>query len=88
MVAGGVAHVLQVIVLAPGAHAALRRGGTRVRPRFLAREDVLELDHARIGEEQGRVVARDERRRGNNGVSLGLEELQELLANLGGFHRG
>ena len=88
MVAGGVAHVLQVVVLAAGAHAALRRRGTRVRPRFLAREDVLELDHARIGEKQGRIVARHERRRRNDGVSLGLEELQELLANLGGFHRG
>ena len=88
MVAGGVAHVLQVVVLAAGAHAALRRRGSRIRPRFLAREHVLELDHARIGEEQGRIVARHERRRRNNGVSLGLEELQELLANLGGFHLG
>ena len=88
MVAGGVAHVLQVVVLAAGAHAALRRRGARVRPRFLAGEDVLELDHARIGEEQGRVVAGDERRRRNNGVSLRLEELQELAANLRGFHRG
>ncbi|MCY1305322.1 hypothetical protein D9M70_551180 [compost metagenome] len=88
MVAGGIAHVLQVIVLAARAHAALRGGGTRIGPRFLAREDVLELDHARIGEEQSRVVARDERRRRDDGVSLGLEELQELLANLGGFHRG
>src|SRR5690606_41171042 len=43
VVAGGVAHVLQVIVLAARAHAALAGGGAHVGTRILAEEHVLEL---------------------------------------------
>lgn len=88
MVAGGVAHVLEVVVLAAGAHAALRRRGALVGARFLAGEYVLELHHTRVGKEQRGVVGRHQGRRRNDRVALGLEELQELLANLRGFHRG
>src|SRR3546814_5495164 len=38
------------------AHATLRRRGAAVRPAFLAGKYIFELDHARIGKEQGRVV--------------------------------
>ena len=48
VVARGVAHVLEVVVLAAGAHAALRGRGARVRPLLLAEEHVLELHHAGI----------------------------------------
>ena len=58
VVARGVADVLEVVVLAAGAHAALRGRRAHVGPLLLAEEDVLELDHARVGEEQRRVVAR------------------------------
>ena len=86
VVSSGVAHIFKVIVLAACPHATLRRGGARIRPRFLAGEHILELHHSRIRKEQGRVVTRHQRRGRNDRMALGLEELQEFLANLGGFH--
>ena len=62
VMARGVADILEVVVLAAGAHAFLRRGGAIVGTLLEAGEDVLELHHAGIGEKQGRVVARHERR--------------------------
>ncbi len=61
VVPGGVADIVEVVVLAAGADAFLRRHGPVVGPLLLAGEDVLELHHAGVGEEQGRVVARHER---------------------------
>jgi hypothetical protein len=55
VVAGGVADVLEVVVLAAGAHAFLRGGGAGVGALVEAEEDVLELVHACVGEQQGRV---------------------------------
>ena len=58
----GVADIVEVVVLAAGAHAFLRGGGARIGALFEAGEDVLELHHPGIGEHQGRIVARHERR--------------------------
>ena len=58
----GVAHVVQVVVLAAGADAFLRRGGAHVGALLLAGEHVLELHHAGVGEHQRGVVARHQRR--------------------------
>ncbi len=77
------AHVVQIIVLARHAHALLRIGGARIRPRAQPQEHILELHHARVGEEQGVVAHRDQRHRGHDRVALLLEELQELSADLG-----
>ncbi len=77
VVAGGVADIVEVIVLAAGAHAFLGRGGARVGPLLGAGEDVLELHHARIGEHQGRVVARHQRRGGDHLMALAAEEVEE-----------
>ena len=63
VVPGGVADIVEVIVLAAGAHAFLRRDGARIGPLLDAGEDVLELHHAGVGEHQRRVVARHERAR-------------------------
>ena len=53
-----VADIVQIVVLAPGADAFLRRRRPVVRPPLLPGEHVLELNHAAIGEQQRRVVAR------------------------------
>ena len=58
-----VAHVLEVVVLAARAHAALRARGAHVVALCPAEENILELHHAGVGEEQRRVVARHERAR-------------------------
>src|SRR5690606_10779327 len=86
MVPGGIADVFQVVVLAPRAHAALCGRCPAVGPGVLAGEDVLELDHAGVGEEQRRVIARHQRRRRHDLVPFRLEKGQEFLTDLGGFH--
>ena len=57
VVARRAADLLEVVVLAGHAQAALRVHGPRVGALLDAAEDVLELDHAAVGEEQ-RLVAR------------------------------
>ena len=56
VVAGSEADIVEVIMLAAGTHAFLARGGAAVVAMLDACEGVLELHHAGIGEEQGRVV--------------------------------
>ena len=70
VMARGVADILEVVVLAAGAHALLRRRGAHVGPLLQAGEDVLELHHARVGEHQRRVVARHERARRHDLVAV------------------
>ena len=84
--ARGVADVLEVVVLAAGAHAALRRGGAHVRPLVQAEKDVLELHHAGVGEQQRRVVGRHQRAGRHDGVAVALEVLQKARANLTALH--
>ena len=88
VVARGVADVLEVVVLAAGADALLRRRRAHIGPLVVAEEDVLELVHPRVREQQGRVVAGHDRARGDDGVALRLEVLQERRPDLGSFHRG
>ena len=82
VVARRVADIVEVVVLAAGAHAFLRGRGLGVGALFEAGEDVLELHHAGIGEHQGRVVARHERRRRHHGVAVAREVIEELPPDL------
>ena len=84
VVARGVADVFQVVVLAAGAHAFLRRGGARVGTLVEAEEDVLELVHARVGEQQRRVVVRHQRTGCDDLVAFGGEDSRGIS---GGFRR-
>ena len=58
VVAGGVSHVFQVVVFAPGAHAALGGYGARAGALLKAQEYLLELHHAGVGEQQRRIIGR------------------------------
>ncbi len=80
--AGGVADIVEVVVLAASAHALLRRGGAHVGALLLAGEDVLELHHAGVREHQRRIVLRDERRGRHDVVAVLLEEVQECRPDL------
>ena len=77
VVAGGVAHIVEVVVLAAGAHAFLGGGGAGVGPLFHAGEDVLELHHAGVGEHQGGVIARHQRRGRHDLMPLTLVIVEE-----------
>src|SRR5579859_7260376 len=72
-------------------HYFLGGRGARVWALVQAQEHVFELHHARVGEQQSRVIARNERRRWDDLVAHLLEEVQERLARFGAghaFHRG
>ena len=88
VMARGVADVFQVVVLAAGADALLGRGGAAVGTLVEAQENILELVHARVGEQERGIVMRHHRAGRDDGMALGLEELQVLLADFGGLHHG
>ncbi len=82
VVAGAGADVFQVVVLAGNPHTALHSGGAGVGALVEAEENVFELHHPGVGEEQGLVAAGHERRGRHNGVAFGFEEFEEGIANL------
>ncbi len=77
----GEADVFEVVVLAAGAHAFLRGGGARVFALLEAQENVLELVHPRIGEEQCGVVGRDERGAAHDAMAALGEKFQKRAAD-------
>ena len=81
VMAAGVADVFQVVVLAAGAHAFLRGGGARVVALFEAQEDVLELVHAGVGEQQRGVVRGDQRGTAHHAVAARGEEVEKALSD-------
>ncbi|MNX80834.1 hypothetical protein D3C86_1125030 [compost metagenome] len=82
VVTRGVADVVQVVVLAAGAHAFLRRRRALVGRGGGAGEIVLERHHARVDEQQGRVVLRHQRSRLHLLVAVGREVVEEGGADL------
>ena len=86
VMAPGVADVLQIVVLAAGAHATLAARRARVGGPFAPGERVLELHHAGVGEQQRRIVRRHKRARRHHAVAAGGEKLQVRGADLVGLH--
>jgi hypothetical protein len=82
----GVAHIVEVVVLAAGAQALLRRDGARVIALFQSEEGVLELVHAGVGEQKRRVISGQQRARSHAPVAVLLKEAQEFFANLVAGH--
>src|SRR5206468_11657363 len=75
--ARGAADVLEIVVLAAGSNAFLRARGARIIALVAAEEDVLELVHAGVREEQRRIVVRHERGAGDDAMAVLLEERQK-----------
>ena len=86
VVARARADVLQVVVLAGHPQALL--GGHRPRRLrlFDAEEEVLELDHPGVDEQQGRIVARHQRRARHRGVPAAGVEVDEALSDVATQH--
>ncbi len=87
------AYVLEVVVLTPGADALLAVDGPLEPMEGGARgggplKEGFELIHARIGEEQGRVIMGDDRRRGDMRVLTVPKEVDEGGADLVGGRHG
>ena len=81
-----IAHVFKIVMFATRAHTALRGHRALVLALVVAKEDVLELHHAGIREQQCRIVAGDERRTRDNLVALPMEEFQKSAAQLVAGH--
>ena len=82
----GIPHIVQIVMLASGAHAALTTRRAFEVPRFEAEEHILELHHAGIGEKQRRIVARHQWATGHRAVSFAREIVEEFLADFVSFH--
>ena len=65
-----VPYILQVIMFTGNPHDLLGVGSPRVLPFLQAQEDVLELIHPSVGEQQRGIIARHQRRAGHYGVPL------------------
>ena len=82
-------HILEVIVLATGAHAALRTRCRLVRAFIIPKEDILELHHAGVRKQKCWIVSRHKWRTRHYLVAVVMEKIQERLAELvarHGFH--
>jgi hypothetical protein len=86
MVVRGRTHILQVIMLATDPHTLLgiRRPG--ILPLFQAKEDVFELIHPGVGEQQSGIITRYQRVAGYDGVVFAGEEIEKSLPNLCAGH--
>ena len=87
LVAPGVADVLQIVVLAPGPHAALATDRPQVVETFTPGKRILELHHPRVGEQQRGIVPRHQRTRRHHTMPPLGEELQVGSAYFLGQHR-
>jgi hypothetical protein len=86
-VARRAADLLEVVVLARDAQHGLRIHGADVVALLLPGEHALERCHARVHEEEGRIVASEQRRGRHARVPALLEEALEALSDLGRAHR-
>ena len=78
------ADFLEVVVLARHPQAALHVDGARVAARLGAGEDLLELDHPGVREQQRLVAGRDQAGAGHDRVAARGEEVEEAPSDLGG----
>ena len=76
----GEADVLQIVVLPARAHALLRSCGARIVALLQSEKDVFELVHPRVGEQQGGIIGRDQRRRVHFLVPFLHKEVQKFSA--------
>ena len=81
------ADLFKVVVLAGDTQAALIVDGAAIRAGLGAAEELLELHHPRVGEEEGGVASGDERRARHLGVPARLEERHEPRPKVGGALR-
>ena len=85
---GVLADILKIVVLAARANALLRIHRTRVAALPATKENILELIHPRIREQQRRIIMRHHRTRWRKGMRrLRHKEVDERLTNLSSSRR-
>src|SRR5690349_19829760 len=78
--------IIEIVVLASDAHTFLRIDGPLVGALVCADEDILELDHARIGEKERAISTRDKRHGRHSRMPMLDKEVDEGLADLIACH--
>jgi len=78
----GISHIIEIIVLTTRTHTLLTGRRTAIVAAFMAGEDVLELNHARVNEHQGRIIVWNQRRAINNLMAVSLEKAQKSGSNI------
>ena len=81
------ADLFKVVVLSGDTQAALVIDSAAIRAGLSAAEELFELDHPRVGEEEGGVACRDERGARHLGVPTRLKERHEPRPKVGGALR-
>jgi hypothetical protein len=81
------ADFVEVVVLAAGAQTFLRRAGAHVIALLVPEKHVFELIHARVGEQQRRIVGGQKGRRAHTRVAVPFEILKEFFANFVSSHK-
>ncbi len=82
----GEADIFEVVMFAAGADAFLGSGGFVVVALFEPKEDVFELVHPCIGEEEGGVAMGNERRAADAAMAFALEKAEEHFADVVSAH--
>src|SRR5439155_24787628 len=77
----GLSYFVEVVMLAAGAQALLRRSRAHILTLLGPEEDVLELIHASVGEQQSGIVGRQKWTGAHTRMPVALEVLQKLFAN-------
>jgi len=83
----GEADIFEIIVLAAGADAFLGRRGARVFALLQAQENVLELIHPGVGEQQRGIVDWHKGRTAHDAMSAIGEKFQKCAADFVAGHR-
>src|SRR5580704_9451915 len=81
VMAVGESDIFQIVMFSAGAHALLASGGALVIAPLEAEEDVLELIHARVGEQQRGIVVRYKRGAAHRAVAALFEIFQKCFAD-------
>ena len=82
----GPAHLLQIVVLPSGPNALLGGHGSDVVPLLRAEEDLLELDHTSVGEQERWILFGNQGRASDHLVASLRKEVQKPLPDLVCFH--
>src|SRR5215212_9370785 len=78
--------IVKIVVLARHPHTLLRVDGAPIGALIGAKEDILELHHARVGEEKSCVPTRHKRHGRHSRMPMLHEEIDEGLADLIASH--
>ena len=86
LMTAGMAHVVEVIVLAAGPNALLAGYSAGVGPGLTAKKDILELVHPGVDEQQSGILVWNQGRTFHNGMTAVFEEFEEAATDLVTVH--